>query len=44
MYVKPTFVEVEFHLFHLIVDVQAQVNRENLILDVYFTLSPILFD
>ena len=44
MYVKLSFVKVEFHLFHLIVDVQAQGGREKLILIVHFTLFPILFD
>ena len=41
MHVKLSFVKIEFHLFHLIVDVQAQGGREKLILVVYFTLFSI---
>ena len=45
MYVKLSFVKVEFHLFfHLIVDVQAQGGCEKLILVVHFTLFSILFE
>ncbi len=44
MYVKRSFVKVEFHLFHLIVDVEDQGGCENLILVVHLTLFPILFD
>ena len=44
MYVKLSLVKVEFHLFHLIVDVHAQGGREKLILVAHFTLFFILFD
>ncbi len=38
MYVKLSFVKVEFHLIHLIVDVQAQGGGEILVFVAHFTL------